>query len=223
MTMTRLAIFDLDNTLLHGDSDHAWGEFIIEQGLVDADWYRTQNDNFYRAYQQGTLDIVAYQRFVLQALLPIETNRLFALREQFVKEKIQPIFCQPAVALMHQHQRQGDTVIIITATNAFITAPIAALTPAVALLATLPEYQHGKLTGNITGVPSFQEGKILRLHEWINGRDMPLNQAYFYSDSFNDLPLLNEVGFPHVVNPDDKLRAFAQEKAWPILDFPATF
>jgi hypothetical protein len=221
--MTRLAIFDLDDTLLHGDSDHAWGEFIIEQGLVDAEWYRTTNDNFYRDYQQGTLDIIAYQRFVLQALLPIDNTRLFALREQFVREKIQAMWCQQSLELMYQHQREGDTLIIITATNAFITEPIAALTPAVALLATLPEYQHGKLTGDITGIPSYRDGKILRLIEWINGRDMPLDQAYFYSDSFNDLPLLNEVGSPHAVNPDDRLRTFAKEQGWPVLDFaPST-
>lgn len=218
-TRQTLAIFDLDDTLLHGDSDHAWGEFIIEKGLVVAESYRATNDGFYRDYQQGCLDIFAYQQFVLSALLDVEPERLEQLRQEFVADKIRSIICTPALQLMQDHQQRGHVPIIITATNSLITEPIAALTPAVALIATQPEYQQGRLTGKIIGTPSFREGKITRLHAWINNRDMPLDQAYFYSDSFNDLPLLQAVGFPHAVNPDTRLRQYALEKNWPILDF----
>lgn len=212
-----LAIFDLDNTLLGGDSDHAWGEFAIDQGLVSAEEYRAQNDEFYRQYQQGGLDIDAYLRFALAPLVGRSPQQLAALHQTFMANYIAPLRLPKAEALIEQHRAQGDTLLIITATNRFITGPIAESLGIDNLLASDGEVVDGHYTGEPSGVPCFQEGKIERLKMWLAGRQETLSGAYFYSDSHNDLPLLKWVDKPVAVDPDPTLRHHAEQAGWPII------
>lgn len=212
-----LAIFDLDNTLLNGDSDHAWGEFIADLGVVDATSYRQQNDAFYDDYCRGELDIFAYQRFVLGVLVGKAPEELARWHAQFMREKIADMILPKAEALIAQHRAQGHTLMIITATNAFITAPIAARLGIDLLLATEPELLNGFYTGDITGTPCYREGKVERLNAWLQKNNCNLEGSFFYSDSHNDLPLLQKVDKPVAVDPDDKLKAFAEENGWPVM------
>jgi HAD superfamily hydrolase (TIGR01490 family) len=212
-----LAIFDLDNTLLHGDSDHAWGEFIADLGIVDGKSYREKNDTFYDDYCRGALDIFAYQRFVLQPLAGLSMAELDRWHEQFMREKIEPIVLPKAQALIDNHRAQGHTLMIITATNAFITAPIAKRFGIDTLIATTPEQKNGVYTGNIVGVPCYREGKVERLNVWLAENEATLNGSYFYSDSHNDLPLLQRVDNPVAVDADDTLRKYAEDNRWPVL------
>lgn len=212
-----LAIFDLDNTLIAGDSDHLWGEFIVERGLVPAVQYRQQNDQFYADYKKGTLDIIAYLNFALAPLATIPTAELKLLHNAFMLEKIQPIVLPKAQALIQSHRDAGDELLIITATNRFITEPIANTYGITHILASEPEIIDGQYTGRTTGVPCYQDGKITRLKEWLIGRDCSLVAAHFYSDSINDLPLLNFVENPVAVDPDDRLKDYAQEHGIPII------
>lgn len=213
-----LAIFDLDNTLLGGDSDHLWGEFLIEQGLVDADHHRTQNDRFYADYQRGDLDIFAYLAFALQPLAGKTQEQLAPLHHRFMADKIAPILLPKADDLVASHRAQGDTLLIITATNRFITAPIAAALGIPNLLASEPEMVDGRYTGRATGVPCFQEGKVTRLRQWLEARDSQWAEgSHFYSDSINDLPLLQAVDHPVAVDPDPRLRAHAEQHGIPII------
>jgi HAD superfamily hydrolase (TIGR01490 family) len=212
-----LAIFDLDNTLIAGDSDHLWGEFLIEQGKVNAEHYRERNDFFYRAYQQGNLDIHAYLEFALAPLKGFSPEELAALHQAFMEHKIHPIMLPKAQALIEQHRGQGDTLLIITATNRFITGPIADLLGIPHILASEPELLDGRYTGKATGIPCFQDGKVARLQAWLEASGQTLGTSYFYSDSANDIPLLQAVSHPVAVDPDPRLRSFAIDNDIPII------
>lgn len=212
-----LAIFDLDNTLIAGDSDYAWGEFLVNKQLVDVVEYRRQNDLFYQAYKDSTLDIHAYQRFVLTPLARFSATELAELHREFMDTCIAPLMLVKAQTLLQQHRDNGDYLLIITATNSFITHPIAKLLGVDDILATDPEIIDGRFTGEITGTPCFQEGKVIRLRSWLTHHGKSLDGSYFYSDSINDLPLLEHVTHPVVVDPDERLRQTAQARHWPII------
>lgn len=212
-----LVLFDLDNTLIAGDSDHLWGEFLVEQSLVDAEVYRTRNDAFYQAYQRGELDILAYLRFALAPLSRFTLAQLDDLHQQFLQEKIQPLRLPRAEALIAEHKARGDVLAIITSTNRFVTAPIARMLGIDHLLATELELAEDRYTGEVLGVPCYQAGKIDHLERWLADNPQDLAGSYFYSDSINDLPLLQRVDHPVVVDPDPRLQAHAQTQGWPIL------
>ncbi len=213
-----LAIFDLDNTLLAGDSDHLWGEFVIEKGLVDPEIHRRQNDRFYEDYCRGELDIHAYQRFALAPLIGRDPDELARWHAEFMARHIEPIILPKGEALIAEHKARGDTVMIITATNTFVTDPIAKRLGVDILLGTEPEVDaDGRFTGEIAGTPTFQHGKVIRLKQWLDAHNETLSGSYFYSDSHNDIPLLERVDHPVAVDPDDKLAAHAQQRGWPII------
>jgi HAD superfamily hydrolase (TIGR01490 family) len=214
----KLAIFDLDNTLIAGDSDHAWGEFLVGRGLVDKVSYQATNDQFYADYCAGCLDIIAYSEFVFGFLAQHELNTLQALHHEFMTEVIRPIMLSKAQTLIEQHRRVGDRLLIITATNRFITEPIAQAFGIPELLATDPEYINGKYTGKVLGVPCYKEGKITRFQAWLAQQTDQFDDIYFYSDSHNDLPLLKQVNQPIVVNPDAILADYATQAGWPMID-----
>ncbi len=214
----RLAIFDLDNTLLNGDSDHAWGEFLCNEGLVDRQQYRDANDHFYEQYKQGTLDIEEFLAFVLQPLKSFPRDQLDNLHQKFMQTIIEPMMLPAAHALLKKHREAGDFLLIITATNSFITNPIAKRLGVDAILATDPEEIDGQYTGKAAGVPCFREGKVTRLQQWLADTGHSLEGSYFYSDSCNDLPLLEVVDHPIAVNPDDRLLETAKTRGWPVLD-----
>ncbi len=204
-----LAIFDLDNTLLRGDSDYQWGRFLAEHHIVDGEHYERENLRYYRAYEAGTLDIHEFLRFQLRPLSEHEPATLYAWREQFLKEKIVPLILPQARQLIERHRRLGHRLLIITATNRFITAPIAALLDVEELLATEPEMRDGRYTGGVVGTPCYREGKVARLHAWLDDTGENLHGSWFYSDSHNDLPLLEQVTHPVAVDPDSALRRHA--------------
>ncbi|WP_375176754.1 histidinol-phosphatase [Marinobacter mobilis] len=212
-----LAIFDLDNTLLAGDSDHAWGEFLVEAGIVDAERYRKANDQFYQEYLNGELDIHHYLSFALEPLAQHDTAQLMQWRQQFVDQKIRPIMQDKATELLDHHRHQGHTLMIITATNHFVTEPVAELLGIEHLIATNPEQVNGRYTGRVAGTPSFQDGKVTRLQEWLDYHNASLEGAWFYSDSHNDIPLLEKVCHPVAVDPDPTLQRLAQQKGWDII------
>ncbi|HZR36616.1 MAG TPA: HAD family hydrolase [Nevskia sp.] len=215
--MTDLAIFDLDHTLLDGDSDYLWGQFLVEQGKVDGAAYERQNKVFYDQYLAGTLDIDAFASFSLAPLAAGEPRELYALRERFVRDKIEPCVARGARALLDQHRGRGDILIITTATNRFITEPIAALLDVPHLLATDPEMIDGRYTGRITGHANFREGKVLRLRDWLERMRIEYRRSTCYSDSHNDLPLLNFADTAVAVDPDPTLRAEAQRRGWAVI------
>lgn len=212
-----LAIFDLDNTLIDGDSDHAWNEFLIEQGLVDAEHYRVANDQFYEDYKQGTLDIEKYLAFALAPLTRIDPETLNQLHKEFMATKIEPLITTKAEALVETHRQRGDTLLIITATNLFVTGPIAKRLGINNILASEPEQVDGRYTGKALGIPCFQEGKVTRLDNWLKSNNISMENSYFYSDSRNDIPLLNKVDNPVAVDADDTLTSLAKEKGWPCI------
>lgn len=212
-----LAIFDLDNTLIAGDSDHAWGEFLVNKNLVDSQWYKTQNDKFYADYCAGQLNIIAYSEFVFSFLAQHDTAYLQQLHQQFMSEVIRPIMLSKAQALIAKHRAAGDELLIITATNRFITQAIGEAFGIPQLLATEPEKVDGRYTGKVLGVPCYKEGKITRYQAWLAQQNKRFDKVTFYSDSHNDLPLLSIVDVPVVVDADAKLLAHAQEKGWQIL------
>lgn len=215
-----LAIFDLDNTLLGGDSDHLWGEFVIEKGLVDHDVHRRQNDQFYADYCNGTLDIHAYQRFALAPLVGRDPDELAQWHREFMQRHIEPIILPKGLEALERHRQAGDTLMIITATNAFVTRPIAERLGVAHLLATEPERdENGYYTGEIVGIPTFQHGKVERLQQWLDEHGETLAGSWFYSDSHNDIPLLEAVDNPVAVDPDERLRAHAEQQGWPIASF----
>lgn len=213
-----LALFDLDNTLIGGDSDHAWGEFLAQNNLVDAAAYKATNDKFYEDYLAGQLDMKAYLEFTLE---PLKNNSLATLeswRERFIAEVIQPIMLPKAAELLAKHRSQGHKLVIITATNDFITAPIAKLLGVETLIAVEAELKDSAYTGKVVGTPSFREGKITRLNEWLaKNNEYTLEDSYFYSDSHNDLPLLEIVTHPIAVDPCPKLTEVANSKGWQII------
>jgi len=212
-----LALFDLDNTLIAGDSDHAWGEFLSNEGLVDADAHRKKNDQFYADYCSGGLDIKAYQRFALSTIAGKSIDELVPLRTRFLQEMIAPMLLDAAQALVQRHRDAGDLLMIITATNDFVTRPIADIFGIEHLIACEAEVIEGKYTGDIVGTPSYQEGKVERLMAWLEDREHSLAGSYFYSDSHNDIALLQQVSNPVAVDPDDKLKGIALERGWQII------
>lgn len=212
-----LALFDLDNTLIAGDSDHAWGEFLVNKKLVDAAEYKKANDHYYTAYQQGTLDIHDYLAFSLRPLTQYSTQEMLSWREIFIEECIRPILLTAATELLDKHRQQGHEILIITATNRFITEPIAKLLGVQELIAVEPEFINGSYTGKILGTPSFREGKVTRLNEWLASKDLSLKNSWFYSDSHNDLPLLELVDNPVAVDPDELLQERAIKEGWSII------
>ncbi|MGO2148885.1 HAD family hydrolase [Halomonas sp.] len=212
-----LAIFDLDNTLISIDSDHAWGEFLLEQGAVDPVAYREANERFMADYKAGTLDMAAFLEVALKPLADNTPEQLAAWHQQFMASKIEPHILSKAEELLARHRTRGDTLLIVTATNHFITAPIAERLGVDYLIAVNPEMENGRYTGRVSGTPSYREGKITRLHEWLEDKDFTLDGAWFYSDSHNDLPLLEEIDHPVAVDPDDTLRQVAEQRQWRIM------
>jgi len=212
-----LAIFDLDNTLLSIDSDHAWGEFLLEQGAVDPVAYREANERFMADYNAGTLDMAAFLEMALKPLAENTPEQLAAWHQQFMASKIEPHILPKAEELLARHRTKGDTMLIITATNRFITGPIAERLGVDNLIAVEPEMVDGRYTGRVDGVPSYREGKVIRLQAWLEAQDLTMDGAWFYSDSHNDLPLLEKVDHPVAVDPDDTLRKVAEERNWRIM------
>jgi HAD superfamily hydrolase (TIGR01490 family) len=212
-----LAIFDLDNTLLAGDSDHMWGTFLCEHGIVDAAYYQQENDRFYDDYVEGTLDIYEFLRFALKPLRDNDLEQLKELRAKFMQERIEPIILAAGEALIDKHRHAGDTLLIITATNAFVTTPIAERLGIEHLLATEPEMVDGRYTGELEGIPCYQEGKVRRLRQWLWQHNANLKGSIFYSDSHNDIPLLETAEKAVAVDPDDALREYAAKQQWPII------
>jgi HAD superfamily hydrolase (TIGR01490 family) len=218
----RLALFDLDNTLLAGDSDHAWGQYLIKHGLVDAQHHGEANDAFYTDYQNGSLDIHAYVRFTLNPVMSKTITELSKLRQEFMLEFIDPIILPKAIELVEQHRAAGDLTVIITATNTFITQPIADRFGVDLLLGTELTINNDHFTGEILGTPCFQQGKVLKLKSWLDDKaaarihksELRIEDSVFYTDSINDLPLLEQVAEPVVVDGDKRLQHAALQRAW---------
>lgn len=212
-----LAIFDLDNTLIADDSDYLWGQFLVDQGIVDKSYYESANAKFYDDYKQGTLDIAQFLRFSLKPLADNNPEQLYQWRAQFIEQAIRPLLLTPAQQLIDKHRNRGDTLLVITATNRFVTEPIVQLYGIENLLATTPEFIDGRYTGGFNGIPCFREGKVKLLEAWLTGSSETLQDSWFYSDSHNDLPLLKLVDHPVAVDPDEKLAEFADAANWPII------
>lgn len=213
----KLAIFDLDNTLIGGDSDYLWGQFLSEQGHVNGPERRKQNQRYYDDYKSGKLDIKDFLEFQLQPLAGVDPAILQQRRTRYIEEKIKPILLDKAFNLISDHREKGHVLLIITATNRFITEPIAGLFNVDNLIASEPEVLNGIYTGKSTGIPSYAQGKVTRLEQWLKeNRYMP-DEQWFYSDSHNDLPLLRSVDHPVAVDPDDILRIEAENNEWPII------
>ena len=212
-----LALFDLDNTLLTGDSDYLWGCFLADQGIVDKESYERENQRFMDEYNQGTLDIFEFLSFSLQPLRDNDPATLRRLQQQFLDEKIRPIMSPASFDLINKHRQAGDTLVVITATNSFVTTPIVKAFGIDNLLATEPEINGNGYTGKVAGTPCFQQGKVTRLQQWIGEQGIELDGSWFYSDSRNDIPLLKIVDNPVAVDPDEQLRQLASEQGWPII------
>ena len=215
-----LVLFDLDNTLLNGDSDFEWSQFLIDQGELDRELFEAQNLAFYQQYKAGTLDIHAFLDFQLKPLSRHTRQELNVWHKQFMQQKVRHMMTDPAQQLVTRHRAAGDVCVIITATNSFVTAPIARAFDIEHLIATEPEQKNGKFTGRVDGVPCFREGKITRLENWMAQHGWnwsSFSDSWFYSDSLNDLPLLGKVNHPVAVDPDDTLRAHAKKKGWPVI------
>lgn len=212
-----LALFDLDNTLLSGDSDYEWGRYLAAQGVVDPEDYARQNRRFFQQYEAGELDIYEYARFAFRPLAELPLERLHRLREGFLEQCIRPLILPKALDLLQRHRLRGDLRVIITSTNRFITEPIARLLEVEDLIATEPEFRSGRYTGELAGTPCFREGKIQRLQDWRHAHRQTLEGSWFYSDSHNDIPLLETVAHPVAVDPDPRLATHAQTRGWQIL------
>lgn len=216
----QLALFDLDNTLLAGDSDFQWGQYLIQRGLLNEQEHLAKNLGFYEDYKAGNLDIYAFLDFQLKPLSEHKRSELDALHAQYMAEKIRPMITEKARALVEKHRQNGDLLMIITATNSFVTGPIAKEFGIDNLIGTTPDEINGEFTGKVVGTPSFQAGKITRLNEWLEARGQSLQSfdtTWFYSDSHNDLPLMKLVDKPVAVDPDPTLQAYAEEAGWPVI------
>ncbi len=219
-----LALFDLDNTLLNGDSDYEWARFLIAKGVLDGEVHAARNDEFYRQYLAGTLDIAVFLDFQLAPLASHPRRQLDQWREEFLHSHILPIIGKPARQLVQQHLEAGDLTAVVTATNSFITGPIAQAFGIAHLIATIPAQENGQFTGKPRGLPSFRDGKIQRVADWLESIGLwwgSFERSYFYSDSLNDLPLLARVTHPVAVDPDSTLQAHAQSQNWPIISLRA--
>ena len=218
----RIALFDLDNTLLAGDSDYEWAQYLIEEGVLERQAYEARNREFYEQYKAGVLDIREFLGFQLKPLAQYPRATLDEWHRGFMRTRILPMISDAARALIARHR--DDLKVIITATNSFVTAPIAQELGVEHLVATDPEECDGRFTGGVCGEPCFQEGKLLRLESWLAARGLELDQfseSWFYSDSANDLPLLERVTHPVAVDPDPRLEAHAKSRGWPILELHA--
>lgn len=221
-----LALFDLDHTLLQIDSDYAWGVYTTRIGWTDPEAFARRNDEFYAHYKAGTLDIHDYVRFATDAVRQRGPQAAAQAHAAFMREVVEPALLPAARALVEQHRARGDTLLLVTATNEFVTRPIAALLGIEHLIAVelerapLPDGSGEWITGAIRGVPSAREGKVTRMEQWLAARGLAWSDVHctFYSDSLNDLPLLEKVDVPVATNPDDRLRAIAQERGWRVLD-----
>lgn len=213
----KLAIFDLDNTLIGGDSDYLWGKFLCKHGFVDQETHSTEHERYYRDYKAGVLDIREFLAFQLQPLANTDPAILSARRKQYIDEMIRPILLDKAIELIANHRQQNHVLLIITATNRFITEPIAELLNISNLIASEAEMKNGHYTGNPAGIPSYAGGKITRLNNWLEEHNYQPDEIWFYSDSHNDLPLLKIVEHPVAVDPDEILKKEAEENGWPII------
>ncbi len=216
-----LAIFDLDNTLIAGDSDHAWGNFLVSKGKVDPSYYQARNDQFYRDYQQAQLNIHEYLQFVSEPLISMTPEELETLQAEFLQDIIRPLYLSKAQDLLAQHRDNGDYLLIITATNSIVAGPIAQDLGVDEFLATELERREGRITGKIKGTPCYQDGKVLRLQQWLKKHQYQPGTMHFYSDSINDRPLLEYVDFPVVVDGDEALVAHAKRYRWPLMSLRA--
>ena len=215
-----LALFDLDNTLLAGDSDYNWSLFLISEGLLDAKTHQDRNEQFYQDYKNGCLNITEFLAFQLKPLSEHSKKFLDELHVKYMDKVIRPMMTKKAQALVDEHKAAGDLCVVITATNSFVTKPIATAYGIEHLLGSDPEMVNGEYTGGVTGVPTYKEGKVIRLNQWLEARGTKLNDyevSYFYSDSHNDLPLMQLVTNPVAVDADETLTAYAKEQAWPAI------
>lgn len=213
-----LAIFDLDKTLLEGDSDHTWGIYACERGLVEKEFYEQENDKFYAQYDEGELNLGLYLEFVLTILRSAPLNLIYKIRDDFIKERILPMLRPRILDILKEHKKQGDKVIIITATNDFLAYPLKDILQIDEVIATSLEVDEIGFTGKVTKTPSFQGGKIVRLEQWQEETGFEFEKITFYSDSHNDLPLLRKVDEPIVVTPDEKLLKVAKTEGWRIIE-----
>ena len=216
--MNELLIFDLDNTLLAGDSDRNWGIFLAEQKVVESS-YLDESEKFYNNYYDGSLDIDGFLSFCLKPLIENDMEYLLKLRQQFIEDKIKPIVTQPGKEIINQAIEHGKTVIIATATNDFVTRPIADLFNVQTLIATEFEIKNQQFTGKVIDAPCFREGKLNKVQKWVDDNNFDLSKASFYSDSFNDLPLLEKVKTPVIVDGDDKLVEIGKNRDWDCVSF----
>ncbi len=213
-----LAIFDLDNTLIAGDSDYLWGQFMVDEGMVDVDLFREGNDRFYQQYEAGTMVLSEYLDFCLEPLTQYTLTELTEKHRKFMADVIDPIMLDKAKALLKKHRDQGDYLMIITATNRFVTEPIAKALGVNSMLAVELEIEEGRYTGKVVGTPTYQDGKVIRLKEWlVENPEHSMNGSYFYSDSRNDIPLLKEADHAFAVDADPELTRFAKEQSWPVM------
>jgi HAD superfamily hydrolase (TIGR01490 family) len=218
--MVNLALFDLDNTLLSGDSDFEWSQFLVDQGVLDRELFEAKNLAFYEQYKAGTLNIAEFLDFQLKPLSRHARKVLDTWHEEFMRRKVRPMMGQAARDLVARHKVAGDVCVIVTATNSFVTAPIAREFGVEHLIATDPEQVNGEFTGRVAGVPSFRDGKVVRMESWLSERGWiwgSFEHTWFYSDSLNDLPLLSKVKHPVAVDPDATLRAHAEKQGWPVI------
>jgi len=219
----KLALFDLDHTLLNGDSDVAWADYLMDRGVLNPAIHRAQSEAFYESYQKGTLDIQAWLRFQLEPLTRYPLETLYEWRQEFIEANIRPLLLEDGIKTIERHRAEGAEVVMVTATNDFVTEPIAGLLGITELIATQAERaSDGRYTGQAFGTPSFREGKITRLHEWLSKKGRALEEyssVWFYSDSHNDIPLLSMVNHPVAVNPDATLLKHARELGWTVADF----
>jgi len=220
MKIMRLALFDLDNTLLAGDSDFEWARFLIRQGVVDEARHAARSRRFFRAYQEGTLNISAFLDFQLKPLTQQPRSTLTQWHKIFLESFIRPLIGSKARTLVSGHLSKGDLCALVTATNSFVTGPIAREFGIHHLIATIPACENGEFTGKARGAPAFQEGKINRVSDWLESQGLwwsDFSDTFFYSDSHNDLPLLEKVTRPVAVNPDQSLRELAKQRGWKII------
>lgn len=215
-----LTLFDLDNTLLAGDSDYEWGQFLIARGVLSRSAYEAQNARFFEQYQAGTLDIHQYLGFALRPLAAHTPEDLGRWHEDFMRERVRPMLLPRALELVARHLAAGELCAVVTATNSFVTAPIARELGVSHLVATEPERVAGRFTGRLAGTPCFREGKLRRVDEWLAGlgrRFDDFADSRFYTDSHNDMPLLARVRHPVAVDPDAQLAAEAARRGWPVI------
>lgn len=214
---TKIALFDLDNTLIGGDSDYLWGKFLCEHGHVDASLHMEEHQRFFDAYKAGTLDVHEFLRFQLAPLANNDPKTLEKWRQRYLTEMIDPLILPNARKLLKEHRALGHILLIITATNRFLTGPIARSFGVENLIACEPEVIDGRYTGRVTGIPSYAEGKVTRYHAWLEENGIKEAESWFYSDSHNDIPLLEQVTHPVAVDPDIELEKEATARHWPII------